>query len=311
VNEVPLLEAHEARIDVDGVAAVERLSLVSKGDLLVLAGDTGALVAALTGVPRAASGGARAASADDAEPQGEAYVVGGSLLLAGRSVAESAHVAIMGAAALDPPLNAAWTAEEYVAWSARLAGLAPRSAREMARAALARVGMDAARKKKLGALALAERRALGLAQAAASGPVVLVAEAPLSGLEGGAAAFVASALDAVGEGRRAVISVARLDGASAESALARRASHVAVMTAGELALEGPPAELFAGATVYALTVRSNAEPLRAELSARGIDLKGGPVRFSAALPAGVTTREILAAARAARAAVVEMVPVIG
>ena len=39
MNDVPLLEAHEARIDVDGIAAVERLSLVSKGDLLVLAGD--------------------------------------------------------------------------------------------------------------------------------------------------------------------------------------------------------------------------------------------------------------------------------
>ncbi len=84
-----------------------------------------------------------------------------------------------------------------------------------------------------------------------------------------------------------------------------------VLAGGEVALEGPAGELFAGARVYALTVRSHAEPLRAELAARGIDLRGGPVRFSAALPAGLGAREILAAAQAARAAVVEMVPLIG
>jgi ABC-2 type transport system ATP-binding protein len=84
-----------------------------------------------------------------------------------------------------------------------------------------------------------------------------------------------------------------------------------MLTGGEVALAGSPGELFTGAQIYALTVRTNAGPLRAELSARGIDLRGGPVRFSAALPSGTTTREILAAARAAQSAVVEMMPVIG
>jgi len=54
-----------------------------------------------------------------------------------------------------------------------------------------------------------------------------------------------------------------------------------------------------------------AATLVTELLARGIDLRGGPVRFSAALPAGVTSREILVAATIARAAIVEMVPVLG
>ncbi len=127
----------------------------------------------------------------------------------------------------------------------------------------------------------------------------MVLEAPLRGLEGAAAAFVLQAVDAAAEGRRTVLSTATLDAASAEGALARGASHVVVLAGGEVALEGPPGELFAAARVYALTVRSNAEPLRAELAARGIDLRGGPVRFSAALPAGTGTRDILAAAAAA------------
>ena len=311
--EPPVLEARDARIAVDGVIAVDRLSLRTAGDRVILAGDPGALLAALTGVPRSAAGGGRVASApgDEAELPGEAYVVAGELLLAGRSVAENAHAAVMGAAALDPPLPPRWTAEEYVRWGARLAGVSPGDARDLAAAALARTGLAAARRKLTGALSLPERRALSLAQAIASGPEVLVAEAPLRGLEGAAATFVLQAVTAAAEGRRAVISTARLDAGSAEGALARAASHLVVLASGEVAVEGPPGELFAAARVYALTVRSHAELLRAELAARGIDLRGGPVRFSAALPAGATTTEILAAARAAQAAVVEMVPVIG
>jgi ABC-2 type transport system ATP-binding protein len=310
----PLVEADEARVAVDGVLAIERLSLVTIGDRVVFAGDPGALFAVLTGVPRSAGGAGRVLAAtrgDDAEMPGEAYLVGGKLLLAGRSVADGAHVAVAGAAPLDPPLPPRWTAEEYVTWSARLAGVPARDARELGVAALARTGLGPGRRKGTGALSLPERRALVIAQAIASGPEVLVAEAPLRGLEGAAAGFVLQAVTAAMEGRRAVISAARLDAGSAEGALARGASHLVVLAGGELVLEGPPGVLFAGARMYALTVRSNAEPLRAELSARGIDLRGGPVRFSAALPEGAAAREILEAARAARAAVVEMVPVIG
>jgi ABC-2 type transport system ATP-binding protein len=311
----PLLEARDARLAVDGVIAVDRLNLLATGDRVILAGDAGALLGALTGVPRSAAGGGRvatgAAGDDEAEPPGEAYVVAGALLLAGKSVAENAHVAIMGAAALDPPLPPRWTAEEYVQWGARLAGVSRGDARDLAAAALARTGLTGSRRKHTGLLSPAERRVLVVAQAIASGPEVLVAEAPLRGLEGAAAAFVLQAVTAAAEGRRAVISTARLDAGSVEGALARAASHLVVLSSGEVAVEGPPGELFAAARVYALTVRSNAEPLRAELRAHGIDLRGGPVRFSAALPAGATPREILAAAHAARAAVVEMVPVLG
>jgi ABC-2 type transport system ATP-binding protein len=313
VNAPPVIEAREVRVAVDGVVAIERLSLVTAGYHVVLAGDTGALLAALTGVARSRSGGGRTSAADgggDDDEPGESYVVAGTLLLAGKNVAQAAHVAGTGTAVLDPPLPR-WTAEEYAGWGARLAGAPQRAARELGAAALARVGLADARRKTTDVLSLRERRTLVLAQAIASDPEVLVAEAPLRGLEGDDAAFVLRAVTAATDGRRSVISTARLDAGCAEGALARSANHLVVLVSGELALEGPPGELFAGARVYTLTVRSNARPLRLALSARGIALRGGPVRFSAALPVGASTREILEAARATRAAVVEMVPLIG
>jgi ABC-2 type transport system ATP-binding protein len=238
-------------------------------------------------------------------------VVAGSLRLAGRDVEKGEHVAFMGAAPLDPPFPPRWTAEEYVAWGARLAGVGKRAARNLAAAALDRTGIGRLRRRALSGLSLPERRVLALAQAVVTGPEVLVAEGPLSGLEGAAAAFVLQAIAAVTEGRQALLTATRLDAGSAEGTLARGASQIVVLAGGEVAAAGTPGELFAAARVVSLAVRTNAEPLRAELAARGIDLRGGPVRFSAALPPGATTREILAAAQAARAAVVEMVPLFG
>ena len=317
-----LLVAEEARIAVDGVVAIDRLSLSTIGDHVLFAGDPAALFAALTGVPLSSRRGARpaltskaarAATIDDLDEElpGEAYVVAGSLRLAGHSVAESAHVGVIGAAPLDPPLPPGWTAEEYVAWGARLAGAPRRSARDLAVQALARVGLRASRKRLTSALPQAERRALLLAQAIVMAPAVLIAEAPLSGLEGSAAAFVLDALVQATDGRRAIFSVTRIDPASPEGRLARAVSYMVVLAGGEIALEGSPGELFTGVRVYALTVRKNAEPLRAELALRGIPLRGGPHRFSVELPASGTTRDIVAAAQVARAALVEMVPLIG
>lgn len=321
----PLLVAQEARIAVDGVVAIDRLSLSTTGDHVLFAGDPAALFAALTGVPLSSRRGARpllpgktarfaAAQTDDPleeELPGEAYVVAGSLRLAGRNVADAEHVSLMGAAPLDPPMPLRWTAEEYVAWGARLAGAGRRAVRDLAAQALARVGLLPSRKRLTSVLTTAERRALVLAQAIVMAPEVLIAESPLAGLEGAPAAFVLDALVQATEGRRAIFSVTRIDPASPEGRLARAASHVIVLAGGEIALEGTPAELFSGVRVYALTVRRNAEPLRAELALRGIPLRGGPHRFSVELPIGGSTRDIVAAAQVARAALVEMVPLIG
>jgi ABC-2 type transport system ATP-binding protein len=302
----PLLRAEDARIAVDDVVAVDRLTLETHGDRVLFVGEVDELFAALTGVPLAS----RARRGGSDERPGQARVVGGTLLVAGKSVVGGAHLASVGAAPLDPPLPATWTTEHYVAWSARLAGASSSSARELASQALTRVGLAASRRRAIGSLALPERRALILAHAVATSPEVVIAEAPLSGLDGASADFVLSAIAAVTEGRGAILSSARLDPSAPESVLSRGASQVVVLLGGEIALEGAPSDIFAGATIYGLTVRANVEPFREELAARGIALKGGPQRFSAALPEGSTTREILAAARASKAAIVELVPLL-
>lgn len=302
----PLLEASDARIAIDDVVAVDRLTLSTRGDRVLFAGDVEALFAALTGVSR----GARASDAAIDDLPGEARVTAGSLRVAGRDVGTGLHLRNVGSAPLDPPLPAAWTAEEYVVASARLAGASPSAARDLASAALAKVGLIRARSRALRTLGLAERRAVVLAHAVVMSPEVLIAESPLSGLEGPGVELALAAIAGVTEGRRAILSGSKLDPRAPESALARGASYVVVLIGGEVALEGHPGELFSGASIYGLTVRSNAEPFRDELASRGIELRGGPQRFSAALPEGATTREIIAAASKAKAALIELVPLI-
>lgn len=312
----PLLEARDARIAVDDVIAVERLTCAARGDRVLCAGDTQALFAALTGAPLHAARGAASSSpvaprdrTGDVEPPGEARIVAGSIALVGRNVASGAHRAVSGAAPLDPPLPPRWTAEAYVAWSARLGGASARAARDLAAVALARVGLAAARARVVQALALPERRALVLAGAIVLSPAVAVIEDPLAGLEGAAAAFVLSAVAAAAEGRGALVSATRLDLGGPAAVLARGASHVLVLSAGEVAFEGSFGDLAAGSRVYALAVRANIGPLRDELAARGIALRGGPVRFSAALPPGTTARDLILAATRARAPLIELSPI--
>lgn len=314
VAKEPLLEARGARVAVDDVVAIGDLTCATRGDRVLCAGDAQALVAALIGVQLSSHG--PASSDEVAEPEGVARVVAGTLRLDGRDVARGAHRAIAGGAPLDPPLPASWTAEAYVAWSARLGGAPARAARDLGAAALAKVGLGPARRRALGGLALPERRALLIAAAVALSPAALVLEDPLAGLDGNAAAFVLGAVAAATEGRRALVSVGRLDLSGPAGALVRGASDLLVLSAGELVLAGSPAELDQGLRVYALTVRSQAEALREALARRGLTLKdlggevGSPARFSVALPEGASTREIVGAAAEARAAVVEMTPLI-
>jgi ABC-2 type transport system ATP-binding protein len=304
-TKAPLLVADHARIAIDGVTVIDDLSLTSRGDRVLLAGDASSLIAAITGVPRTLS------DRNAGEDAPEIDVVAGSLAVAGRDVASRAHVPVIGAAPLDPPLPPKWSALQYVAWSARLAGASAKEAEQLANAQLARVGLGGAVRAQIAMLPIPERRALVLAQAAVLSPEVLVAEAPLTGLEGGAAQFVLAALAASTEKCSAIVSATRVDPSSIEGGLARQASYVVVLSStGEVVIEGPPGELFAGTRMYALSVRSNAELLRIELASRGIDLRGGPARFTLALPIGATTREVLAAAGAARAPIVEMIPIL-
>jgi ABC-2 type transport system ATP-binding protein len=311
VTEAALLEAQGARIAIDDAIALDRIDLEVVGPRLLVLGDAAPLIAALTGTSRAA---ATAASYPAGTPPGalaplpETRVVAGSLRLAGFDVARRDHVLAMGAVPLDPPLPPDWTAVDYVERAMRFGGVAGRDARKRAAAALEAVGLGYAASRAIRALAVPERRALPFAAAHARDVRVVVADEPLAGLEGHAAAFVLAALGVATQGRGAILSARSPSPAVAEGVLFAHATQVCVIASGEIAFTGSPSMVPRGATLWGLTVRANADVLAAELERRGVTLRGGPLRFSATLPEGASTREIVAAAVAARAPVVELVP---
>ncbi len=168
--------------------------------------------------------------------------------------------------------------------------------------------MGGAARRTIATMAIPERRALPFAAALARGVQVVVADEPLAGLEGPAAAFVLGAIGAATQGRSAILGARSPTPGSPEGVLLDHASDLLVLAGGELAFAGPPSAIPSGAQLWGLTVRANARELGAELERRGIALRGGPLRFSATLPEGATSREVVAAAVAARAPVVELVP---
>ena len=303
----PVLHAEDARITIDDVVAIDHLTIRARGDRVLCTGESEALFAVLTAVPLRS----RAPSHDDAAMPGEASLASGTLHVAGFDVATDAHLDAAGVAPLDPPLPKGTTAHDYVTWSARLAGYSSRVARDLAASALERVGLSAFLRRPVDAFELPPRRALVLAHALVADPSVLILEAPLAGLDGPGAVFVMNALAGATEGRRAILSAERLEPGTPEGDLARAASDVLVFGGGALVLEGPPEELFAGVRVYGVTIRGNASAFREELLARGIEVKGGPLRMSVRLSAEASTKDIVAAASKARAPLVEMFPIVG
>jgi ABC-2 type transport system ATP-binding protein len=242
---------------------------------------------------------------------GEAYVAGGALDVAGMNAARRAHLPVVGVAPLDPPLPRGFKSIDYVLWSARLAGVDRRAAKELAGRALALLGLVKAQARALSSLALPERRVLVLAQAIVTSPEVIIAEAPLAGLDGSASDFVRRALEAAAAGRRLIASVTGTRPGSSEGDLAMSASYTAVMREGQLVLEGAPGDILLPSRTYAVTVPTNAEGFRVALMERGIEVRGGPTHFGIVLPHSASPVDILRAAWAVHAPVVELVPVIG
>jgi ABC-type cobalamin/Fe3+-siderophores transport system ATPase subunit len=309
----PVLLAEQLRIAVGGAVVVDELNLRTRGDRVALGGDVSALLGALLGVPRPA------AAPHGREPGARARVVAGSLRLLGADVGRGEHHTLAGLAPLDPPLPGRWTLEDYVQAGARLAGAGSRQARDWSAATFERLGLSAARRRLLRSAPLAERRAAVIAQAVVAEPRVLVAEAPLSGLDPRAAAFVTEVLRRATAGRAAVLSFARVLPPGHESEVVATATDLCWLGAGRLLLHGEPREGLTRARWLELTVAANAEGLRQELAALGARLEGGPQHFLCVMPrddaaaggAPMAISTVLAAAARARAPVARCVPLMG
>lgn len=305
--EFPVLHAENARIAIDDVVALEKLNVRTRGERILCSGDTEVLFAALTGVPLRS----RSRTLTDEDLPGEASVVAGSLLIAGQDVGKREHFDIVGAAPVDVPLPPKMTVLDYVTWSARLAGESGRNAKDLAMTAIERVGLAGATKRDVNTLDIPGRRVLALAHAACADPQVLIVESPLAGLDAGPAAFVMQAISRVTQGKKAIFSVRKIEPGTPEGNLALGASDVLIFAHGALVMEATPEELFANVRIYGVTIRKNGAAFRDELEARGVMVKGGPLRLSLTLPQEATTKEILAAASKARAPIVELFPIVG
>jgi ABC-2 type transport system ATP-binding protein len=314
VVSAPLLVATGARVLLDDSVAMASFDLATTGQQLVLAGGVGALFALLSNIPVGAREAAEAASRDEVLPASGRARASGSISIAGRDVTRGEHIGFVGAAPLDPPLPSEGSALDYVALATRLALLA-RGVRagdseciKRARDTLGRVGIANGERRPLRSLALPERRALAIAAALASEPPVIVADRPLSGLEGEAASFVVTAMHAAFEGRGSVVTVDRLLAGTPEGDFTRRASDLAVFFGGELALSGSPSVALSKARLYRVVVASNGAELCAALAERGVELAGGPSQFSLATAGESAVSDVLRAASEVRSAVVEIVP---
>ncbi|HEX9295363.1 MAG TPA: ATP-binding cassette domain-containing protein [Polyangiaceae bacterium] len=289
MSNAPLLAAENLRIDLDGAVAIEGASFESRGNSVVLLGDADGLVAAIAG---------------------KATVRSGTLALLGSDVERRAHLepSVVGLAPLDPPLPPRWTAREYLVWGARLAGSNRAAAQKEALATLSDLGLEALTTKLLEELTLGERRALVLAQAVAAKPAVLIASAPLTGLSGPDAPFVAAVLAAATRHRKWIISLSNPHAGSPENVLATAADDVLVFASGRLLRHGKLQRIEDGTIGYTLMLRGEVAAFRDALHQRGVELSGGPHRFFLELPPEVRAQDLLMISLEVGAPIIELVP---
>ncbi len=311
-----LLRATGARIVVGDAIACDGLTLQTRGQALVIAGEAAPLLAALACTPLNVAEAAERARDGDLVPLSPVpRVAGGELWLAGHDVASGAHRPRVGYAPLDPPILHDALVVDHVTDAVRLLAAALRTpaleqTADVVRGVLELASLAGARRRRLGTLAVPERRALSLALAAAGAPEVILVDRPLVGLEGEAAAFAFAAFTRVCAGRGVIARVATLAPGTPEGDLARRADDVALLDRGALTFFGAPGGAHAGSRVFQLTILSGAEELGAALAGEGLALGGGPGRYALTLPDGKGPTDVLRLAAAVRASVVEILPLL-
>lgn len=281
-----LVQAENLRIDMGGTPAIEKATFNLPGDSAVVAGDGYALLAAIAG---------------------QAQIRAGTLLVLGQPPGGARSRRDIGLAPLDPPFAPALTVAEYLRSSAQLCMARNADARQCASEVLEELDIRYLHGATIATLSLHERRAIVIAHAVVARPDLVVASAPLSGLWGEPAAYVAQVLRAATRQRKWIVSVASLHAGSPEHTLAVQAQELLVFSSGRLVHTGAsPAQ--SGTVGYTVTVRGRIAELRAALRERGLDLSGGPVRFWLDLPAGTSPSDVLLLSLEVGAPIVELCP---
>jgi ABC-2 type transport system ATP-binding protein len=292
-SESVLVAASEIRVDANGVAVLDGITLTSTGEWVLMLGAPRALFEAAAGL--------RA-------------VMRGTLRVAGVVAADAARTGVATGAPLDPPLPPRWTVREYVTWSARLSGHARGAAEALATQAIERLDLGQYASARLGPVAVPIRRGTVLAAALASDARVLLIEDPTVGLADDVAHAFARRIARAVEGRRVIFFAARIP---LESPLALAADEAFVLRGSQLAAQGAPAEIAAAERSFSLAVAGDVRAFASALVAEGASLLA-PIPDEAASKGGARlavrlgplgTSDVLRIAASHQATVVELRPI--
>lgn len=242
MSDLPTLLARDARIDLLGRPLLGRLNVESHASRLALLGDWSPLFRLLSG---------------------EAELTSGSLELGGGPLPLAVQQGKLGVMRLDPPLPPAFSGEQLLASSAELTGLSRRAAARAAFTALDRLGLLELASRRLGHLALAERRCLLVAHAITTEPALLCLEEPLRSLDGSGAELVRAVIERALVGRRLIVALAD----AASEPLLARADERLRLTAGVVAVESADAPPLTRVTA---TICRNYQAFARALQARGL-----------------------------------------
>jgi ABC-type multidrug transport system ATPase subunit len=275
-------------VDVGGTSAVDGLSLLSTGDRVLVLGAARALFEAAAGLRARAHGELRV---NDQLP-----------LEAIRSGAATG-------ASLDPTMPAVWTVQEYVTWSARLAGHPRRTARELAGEAIERMKLSSLSGSKLGAIAATARRGTVIAAALATGAGTLLIEDPVAGLPPEAARSFGRVVVRALSDRRTAVFAARV---ALDSPIALNADEAIVVAGSRVVAQGAPAEIATGDNAFVLRVGGDARAFVSAVQAEGARLLAAaddPHPGSIAIDlGGLRTLDVLRIASSSNAVVLELRP---
>lgn len=246
MSDAPTLEARGARIDLAGQPLLARLSISSPAERLALLGDWSALFRLLSG---------------------EAELTSGSLDIAGQAIPRGVELGAVGLMRLDPLLPGAWSAEQLLASSAELCGSPKKSAGQLAFQVLDRLGLVELAARRLAHLPLAERRALLVAHAVLTDPLVLCLEEPLLGLDTHAEQAVLAVIERACAGRRLVVAVGDPEASAGTRRLVQSCGERFGLAAGvAVALPAKGAKV----SRVTATVCKNHQAFAAALAARGL-----------------------------------------
>jgi ABC-type molybdenum transport system ATPase subunit/photorepair protein PhrA len=246
LSDAPTLEAQGARIDLAGQPLVARLSVSSQAERLALLGNWSALFRLLSG---------------------EAELSAGSLSIGGQPIPRGVELGAVGLMRLDPLLPPAWSAEQLLASSAELSGSSKSSAAKLAFQVLEGLGLVELAARRLAHLPLAERRALLVAHAVLTDPLVLCLEEPLLGLDTHGEQAVLAVIERASAGRRLLIAIGDPEASAGTRRLVQSCTDRFGLAAGVAV--SLPAKAAKVARVTA-TVCKNHQAFAAALAARGL-----------------------------------------